>query len=1610
MTDSATPATPAMTALTRHRGVRRFFLLINCAAVTAVMLAASGCHKDSLSLDESTRPPTTTPDGPVLSSSTGTPNIGISSSAAVQEGGEVVVRVTSDTNAPVGGLEVTVSIGGDADRNEFTATANAEAVCTNFPICIVTILAGDRSVDLILSPTSDFSTEGPDPESWTASLVESNDYELDADDNTAAFAITDLIAAVGIATFDTAMEDGAIALTITSSIPAPAGGLEVTVSIGGDAVVADFTSADCTGLQCVVMIPSGSMSVVLIIKPLTDDGTENIERWTATIAPDPNIFMVADEVDFSITDPAFPVARNRIELDELDSLAMQPPLAADVIRNRQSDAVGGVAITGSQYNDADGDAQIFVQRIEFASFAAYVDGQEPTISGFEHDFDYVFLGDDSVNPPSTSDRRGMADYDIEADATYRGVNFFPDGSLTMNFDAGTFNGGFSVRGNSPANYFGDANAMVPDGSGMRTVAGNDNADFSVIRGRITADGFESGLTIDTAEGFFSALSSFTSASLLGSFYNANADLYDPALGNDPVEIAGAGVIENGGGINDLRFGFLGKCVADCLIGVDIAASSTSVEEGQAINLLVTADAVAPAGDLVVRFRLSGNGLTANDFDTTPANACTNRVCTVTILEGFRSANLVLSPTSDFSDESGERWTASLMDGTNYDAADNADVAFDIIDLVAVVGLSSTDNTAQEGAQLNLVITSDTPAPTGGLNVMFQLSGTGGTGLTEGEFTLPGADCTNFPTCTVTIPENTDSVNLVLTPTPDFSTEGLEEWTATLDDLGNYDPAANNEIAFDITDLIAVVDISSTDSGAQEGAQIDLVITSDTAAPTGGLNVMFQLSGTGLTDGEFNLPGADCSTNFPICTVTIPENTDSVDLVLTPTVDADDDSERWTATLVDTGAYNPAATNNNVGFDILNTPPPPQVVDGTLLMALNDYAAPAMPTDLFGNRQGDLFGPPGGEVSITGSRYVDVNDNPQIYVQSLTYANLGIWTDGQEPTIISLATATADDFVNDFRYAFLGDRAIAGSDFPNGGQARYLIEGDATYRGVNFFVDGDVTANFVMRSFISNIAAGSSTPAFALNHFGSTTARVRDSTDVADDGREITVNDELQMFASGNINTTNGEFTATQLEGSVATGFFSDLLMTLTLDQTSLSRFSGRFYDSDTYDRTVRDPDELAGAGVFATGTTPGGMDDLHFGFLGKCSTTCDTPNIIGLSSTADSRIQEGGSIDLVITSDTPAPTGGFVVMFGISMAEDTEFDLSGAVCTTSPVVCTVTIPVDEVSVNLVLEPTDDTTVETTENWRVTLMDGTNFIRDPANNAVAFDIIDPLDVPMVSPDRTLADLNLYDMPDTLAADRIRAGDEGSAGPITGLQYNDPVGLPEIYVQRLLGFAHLGIWVNEQVPTVNEFDHVFEYTFLADNAVSNSNLPTGGIAQYNFEGDATYKGVNFFPDGNLVVDFGANNYRGLMVVEGSSAPNYFGASNARLPDGSTNGRSVIGGTNAMSDRLRIDFAGGTIDRDGTICTNATFCGTWTLPATGATNAPTGFFSDLAGATGGTIGGRFYHSSGYNPMDRDPFEIAGSGMITDSAMNELRFGFLGSCNLATTFCGPGNNQITP
>ena len=213
-----------------------------------------------------------------------------------------------------------------------------------------------------------------------------------------------------------------------------------------------------------------------------------------------------------------------------------------------------------------------------------------------------------------------------------------------------------------------------------------------------------------------------------------------------------------------------------------------------------------------------------------------------------------------------------------------------------------------------------------------------------------------------------------------------------------------------------------------------------------------------------------------------------------------------------------------------------------------------------------------------------------------------------------------------------------------------------------------------------------------------------------------------------------------------------------------------------------------------------------------------------------------------------------------------------------------------------------------------------------------------------------------------------------------------------MQRLRGFAHLGIWVGGKVPTVGEDGHNFNYAVLSDNVVTT--LPTGANqrARYILEGDATYKGANFFPDGRIDVNFGAATFSVTINVLANSQPaitDDFGDAAPMLPDGTGGFRPV-----AVDDDLAIAF-------EGTISGN-TFTGT---PSIGFAR---GFFADFVvddgtgnlveDITSASFDIRFYDAPGYDSTMADPTEAAGVLEIIDGT-DELHMGFLGRCS---TNCG--------
>ena len=923
---------------------------------------------------------------------------------------------------------------------------------------------------------------------------------------------------------------------------------------------------------------------------------------------------------------------------------------------------------------------------------------------------------------------------------------------------------------------------------------------------------------------------------------------------------------------------------------------------------------------------------AMDGDFTANAPCTaNLVCTVTILEGNRVGNLVLMPTSDSAVENSEEWTASLVDGgSNYNFAANNNVAFDITDPptpgpmmpLPEVDIIATSDSVVEGNPVVLVITSDLAAPSTGLPVDINI----GVAM-DGEFTFTATGpvtCTNFPVCTVTIPSGMQMVRLTLMPTSDFSTEPGERWTATLEDGSDYNLAAggNDNVGFDITDLIAAVGIATSDMPIEGGAGVTLTITSSDPVPatlTGGLIVTVNIGGE-VDAADFT--SAACTNTQ--CVVRIPPGMSSVELIITP---LDDDapeggSEDWTATIAP-DANNIFTVDSNADdatFAVANMLPP--VADSTDLDDLNAYNTPIplAVSEIRAGVESTSVGP------IVGLQYNDADNNPRVLVERLDFANLGIWING-------------DITDADFDFAPLNVNVVTPptttSALPT---ATYALEGEMTYNGNRFYPDGALMADFANAEVSGEISLDGQE---AADDFGGTT--------LADGTTAITNSDNLTLGL--NAAGISGGFSGA-LNIITAEGFFSSLSGTGT--------YSGRFNDNtNSYDAATAAPQEVSG--IFG-GIADANGNALNGGFLGQCSADCEPllPNI-GISSSATT-IQEGGQVVLTITSSIAAPTNGLTVTINIGGTDMDEFE-SGD-CTLTE--CFVVIAATEMSAFLTITAALDTDDRIAETWTATIMDvPAIFSTDTNADDADFQIDNPDLLTTATNGIPLIQLDAAVAPAVLATNQIRAGEDSdnnnssrAAIPITGFRYGDAA-TPDVFVQKL-DFAHIGIWINGNLA-----DNDFNYAWLGENVVAPPVIT--GDAIYDVEGDATYKGVNFFPDGTMTMHFDSGTFDGRMQAFASDLDDDFGG--IPVPTG--------GGI------FDLRITGGTITADG-----FEFTGT---PSFGNTF---GFFGDLTAITSFSMSGRFHDDSAtYDPSMAAPTELSGVVDIIDGGgTNDLHMGFLG------------------
>ena len=1487
------------TTAPHQSGFRRFLSLINLAAVSAVMLAASGCHKDSFSFDEITRPTATpdtaTPDGgptnPDDDETPGPPDFVVSAATNV---GEITAFYGSSIDATRPG-------GGDiTSRQHNDPNGNARVVMRIWGRAHLAIVRNDDmdAADVDFFHLNENVVTPPRTDSTIAGAA--------ADTMVRAIAFNGINPPI-LPTATYALEGE---MTYNGNRFYPDGELMADFAndrIGGEISLDGSEAADDFG---------GTTFA---------DGTTPITNSDNLTLGFGDVSDAANSGDILNDDLGFSGALNIITAEGFfSSLSGTGDYRGRF--NDDADYVGGNAATAAP------------QEIS-GIFGGITDANGNELKGgflgqCSADCRLPIIGVSSSTTTTAQERNGRIVLVITSDTVA------PTGGFAVDINiVGALNGEFTANMEADCTNFPRCTVTIPATMLMVELTLTPTADFST-------------------EG---------SEDWTATLVNLGGYAVDASNNNIPLTIT------------------------DFFAAIGIATNDMPIEGGAAVTLTITSDLAVPAaltGGLSVTIDISGAD--AAEFNADAA-VCTNLVCIVTIPAGSNSVNLILSPLSDFSTE-GERWTASLRDGSDYNLDANDNAAFDIDDLIAAVGIATNDMPIEGGAAVTLTITSDETVPdtlTGGLSVTINIVGADAADFNN-------AVCTNL-VCIVTIPAGSNSVSLILSPLSDFSTETGESWRAEIVNGDDYNPATDFNVNFDITDLIAALGIATSDTARIEGGAVTLTITSDLPVPaalTDGLSVTINIVGANAAD----FTSADC-TGLE-CVVVIPIGMTAATLtIMALDTDSVENIERWTAMIFPVNTVFSVDSNADDADFSITDPTFPTAMNGRTLAELMPLDATPTVLGVDEIRDGGDENATRAAIPITGLRYDDADGNPQIYVQRLTYANLGIWTNGQVPTVISLATATEDDFDNDFRYGFLADNALLGSDLPTTrAQANYEVEGDATYRGVNFFIEGSINAMFTAGTFLSNIGTGGGD---ALDDFGSANAMVPDVDDLDGDGdtaelRTVAATDRLLIFTNGGIN--NDGFSGTpRLDQSG--GFFADLAAF-----TSAS-FSGRFYDdSANYDGMITAPDEVAGTGVIVDG---GGTNDLHFGFLGQCFTSCNSFPNIGISSPDSTAQETSGEIVLVIdaSANAPADLDVMIQISGTGLMAN-EFDTTPASACNSLFVCTIRIPSGDMAVSLTLTPIDDSAVENTETWTATVIDGSNYNLNFGSIVVAFDITDaPVPLPVASNDRTLQNLNDYATPVELVANDIRHGSDSltNVGAITGLRYDNPAGMPEIYVQRLRGFAHLGIWVNQQVPTVNEFDHDFRYAALADNAVSE--VPDSGIGLYFIEGDATYKGVNFFPDGQLRMNFGTAadsigtpgmSYDGSINVDGTQEMDDFGQV----------GADVSSGTDVESDD---DL---TINLVGTIAADGTFFGTRPDGVGGQMNTTTitkatGFFEDLGNApdiTSASFFGRFYHGGVYNPANGDPDEIAGAGVIVDSidGTGDLHFGFLGRCDQV---CEAGN-----
>jgi hypothetical protein len=356
---------------------------------------------------------------------------------------------------------------------------------------------------------------------------------------------------------------------------------------------------------------------------------------------------------------------------------------------------------------------------------------------------------------------------------------------------------------------------------------------------------------------------------------------------------------------------------DGTTAVNLAASTTSIDEGQTVTYTATLASPAPVGGVKVPYTLSG--ISAADFDLTSLTG------TIAIAAGKTTGTLVLNAAADNTTEGVETLSIALQTAPRVELGAITTASTTIIDSSKTplgpptVSLTSSATTADETTPNNLVTytaTLTTPA-TSALSIPYTLAGTG---ITAGDFVgLTGL------TGNISIAVGETTGTLVLTNAADTTTEGTENVTVSLGSatgviLGTT-TTASTTIA-DTSKTIPSVTLTSSTTTIDENASNNAVTyTATLSSPaTSALSIPYTLGGTATatTDyttastGTINIAAGATTGTLVLNTVTdaTTEGAETVTVALSNTVSGVNvNTAALTTTINDTSLTGATTTTN-----------------------------------------------------------------------------------------------------------------------------------------------------------------------------------------------------------------------------------------------------------------------------------------------------------------------------------------------------------------------------------------------------------------------------------------------------------------------------------------------------------------------------------------------------------------------------------------------------------------------------------------------------------------------------------------------------------------------------